>query len=35
MKTVTRDQVGHEELALPLRVQEALGRARRGRGCWR
>lgn len=25
MKTVTRDQVGHEELALPPRVQEALG----------
>jgi hypothetical protein len=25
MKTVTRDQVGHEELALPARVQEALG----------
>jgi len=25
MKTVSRDQVGHEELALPPRVQEALG----------
>lgn len=25
MKTVTRDQVGHEELVLPPRVQEALG----------
>ena len=25
METVTRDQVGHEELALPPRVQEALG----------
>ena len=25
MKTVTRDQVGHEESALPPRVQEALG----------
>jgi hypothetical protein len=25
MKTVTRDQVGHAELALPPRVQEALG----------
>jgi hypothetical protein len=26
MKTVTRDQVGQEELALPPRVQEALGK---------
>src|SRR5712691_4617211 len=25
MKTVSRDQVGHGELALPPRVQEALG----------
>ncbi len=35
MKTVTREQVGTTELALPPRVQEALGSwsARRRRGC--
>ena len=37
MKTVTREQVGTTELALPARVQEALGQlvASAKEGCWR